>query len=203
MLFDVHKDGWIEVVTGPMFAGKTEELIRRMNRLKYAKKKYLVFKPAIDTRYGGQEVISHSGWNHEAINIHQAKEILDYVTNNTEAVVIDEVNFFNKNLEIVGVIEFLAGNGIRVIVGGLDMDFRGEPFDVMKELIARAEFVTKLTAICMICGAPATRSQRLVDEKPAAYDDPIIQVGAAESYEARCRHCHQVKNKPDFFTRKL
>lgn len=185
------KKGWIEVITGPMFAGKSEELIRRIKRLEYAHKKTLVFKPKIDNRYSENEIVSHSKIKTRSINIETAQDILKYVDRDTEAVVIDEVQFLDH--EIVHVVEDLANRGIRVIVAGLDRDFRGEPFQNMPELLALAEDVTKLTAICMRCGAPATRAQRLVNGEPASYDDPIIIVGASESYEPRCRHCHEVK----------
>ena len=185
------KKGWIEVITGPMFAGKSEELIRRIKRLEYAHKKTLVFKPKIDNRYSENKIVSHSKIKTRSINIETAQDILKYVDCDTEAVVIDEVQFLDH--EIVHVVEDLANRGIRVIVAGLDRDFRGEPFQNMPELLALAEDVTKLTAICMRCGAPATRTQRLVNGEPASYDDPIIIVGASESYEPRCRHCHEVK----------
>ena len=185
------KKGWIEVITGPMFAGKSEELIRRIKRLEYAHKKTLVFKPKIDNRYSENEIVSHSKIKTRSINIETAQDILKYVDCDTEAVVIDEVQFLDH--EIIHVVEELANRGIRVIVAGLDRDFRGEPFQNMPELLALAEDVTKLTAICMRCGAPATRTQRLVNGEPASYDDPIIIVGASESYEPRCRHCHEVK----------
>ena len=185
------KKGWIEVITGPMFAGKSEELIRRIKRLEYAHKKTLVFKPKIDNRYSENEIVSHSKIKTRSINIEKAEDILPYIEKDTEAVVIDEVQFLDH--KIVPLVEDLANRGIRVIVAGLDRDFRGEPFQNMPELLALAEDVTKLTAICMKCGAPATRTQRLVNHEPASYDDPIIIVGASESYEPRCRHCHEVK----------
>lgn len=185
------KKGWIEVITGPMFAGKSEELIRRIKRLEYAHKKTLVFKPKIDNRYSENEIVSHSKIKTRSINIETAQDILKYVDCDTEAVVIDEVQFLDH--EIIHVAEDLANRGIQVIVAGLDRDFRGEPFQNMPELLALAEDVTKLTAICMRCGAPATRTQRLVNGEPASYNDPIIIVGASESYEPRCRHCHEVK----------
>lgn len=194
MLFDVLRDGWIEVVCGPMFAGKTEELLRRVRRLDYAKKDYKVFKPAIDTRFAEAALISHDGTDTEAIVIEKAADILQHVDQNTEAIAIDEVQFLDA--QVVNVCEYLANNGVRVIVSGLDMDFKGEPFPIMAELLSISEFITKLTAICMVCGAPATRSQRLIDGKPAKYDDPVVLVGAAESYEARCRHCHKVEDHP-------
>jgi thymidine kinase len=190
------KDGWIEVIAGSMYAGKTEELVRRIRRIEYAKRSVLVFKPIIDNRYGTNEVISHDNTRIASININNASEILDYIKNPLPyAVAIDEVQFLNE--EVIHVCEKLADKGVRVIVAGLDKDFRGEPFGVMPELLARAEFVTKLDAICQLCGAPATRTQRLINGVPAKYTDPIIKVGAKEQYEARCRHCHIVIDIPN------
>lgn len=190
------KDGWIEVIAGSMFAGKTEELIRRIKRIEYAKKDVLVFKPSIDDRYSNNEVVSHNNGRTNSYNINNAKEIYNYIGSKLPyAVAIDEVQFLSK--EVIEVCEDLANHGVRVIVAGLDKDFRGEPFGVMPELLARAEFVTKLDAICQVCGAPATRTQRLINGVPAKYSDPIILVGAKEQYEARCRHCHVVLEKPN------
>lgn len=194
MMYHQYKPGYIEVITGCMFAGKTEELIRRINVLQYAKENILVFKPVIDNRYSETEVVSHAGSRTESHNVASALEILDFVDENTNVVAIDEVQFFDEN--IIKVCDYLALKGIRVMVAGLDMDFRGEPFGVIPKLMTTAEFVTKLTAVCTVCGGPATRTQRLVDDHPASYDDPIILVAASESYEARCRHDHVVINKP-------
>ncbi|PAB58315.1 thymidine kinase [Anaeromicrobium sediminis] len=182
--------GWIEVVVGPMYSGKSEELIRRTKRAKIAKQKVLVFKPAIDNRYSVDEVVSHSGQKNDAILIEKACEILGHVDMDTEVVAIDEVQFLDK--EVVNVARQLANKGLRVIAAGLDMDFRGEPFGPTPELLAIAEFVDKITAVCMICGDPAHRTQRLINGKPAGYDEPTILVGATESYEARCRLHHEV-----------
>lgn len=193
-MYYTGKDGWIEVICGSMFAGKTEELIRRIKRLQYAKKKILVFKPMIDDRYSIDEVVSHNGDRIQSISIKEAKEVLQYIDGTVDAVAIDEVQFFDSS--IVQILDYLADKGIRVIAAGLDRDFRGEPFGPMPELLTKAEFVSKLTAICNICGAPATRTQRLVNNQPASYNDPVVLVGASESYEPRCRHCHQVKDKP-------
>lgn len=193
-MYHEYKKGWIEVISGCMFAGKTEELIRRVRTLQYAKKNILVVKPSIDNRYSATEIASHSGYRVKSINVNSASEILHHVKQDTEVVAIDEVQFFDH--DIVDVCEYLADKGIRVMCAGLDRDFRGEPFGVMPELMTRAEFITKLSAVCVKCGAPATRTQRLVDGKPASYDDPIVLVGASEAYEARCRHCHEVLNKP-------
>ena len=191
-MYNQYRLGFLEVICGCMFAGKTEELIRRIKVLEFAKKKIIVFKPKIDNRYSDTQVVSHAGSSVESVVISEAKEILDYIKPDTEVVAIDEVQFFDE--DIIEICDMLAFQGKRVMVAGLDTDFRGEPFSVMPQLITRAEFVTKLTAVCVQCGAPATRTQRLVDGKPANYDDPIIMVGAAESYEAVCRHCHVVGN---------
>lgn len=193
-MYNTFKDGWIEVISGCMFAGKTEELIRRIKTLQYAKKNILVIKPSIDNRYSIDEIASHSGYRVKSINADKATEILKYVNEKTQVVAIDECQFFDK--ELIGVCEYLADKGIRVMCAGLDEDFRGEPFGIMPELLVRAEFVTKLTAVCNVCGAPATRTQRLVNGVPADYNDPIVLVGAKEHYEPRCRHCHVVPNKP-------
>ena len=196
-MYHQYREGWIEVISGCMFAGKTEELIRRINVLSYAKKNIIVFKPKIDNRYSDSEIVSHSGAKVPCLVVEKAQDILKKIEADTEVVAIDEVQFFDK--DIVEVCEYLADKGIRVMVAGLDKDFRGESFGVMPELLTRAEFVTKLTAVCAKCGAPATRTQRLVNGKPAGFEDPIVMVGADESYEPRCRHCHQVPNKPHKF----
>ena len=183
--------GYIEVVIGPMYSGKSEELIRRLKRAKIAKQNVIVFKPGIDDRYSKDDVVSHSGYAINAVAIQKSSQIYDYIQNDTQVVGIDEVQFFDD--EIVDIAIDLANKGIRVIAAGLDMDFKGEPFWPTPRLLAVAEFVDKIQAICSVCGQPATRSQRLIDGKPAKYDAPIIQVGAVESYEARCRKCHVVK----------
>lgn len=186
----VDKKGWVEVITGPMFAGKTEELIRRVKRMEFAKKHYLIFKPAIDNRYSKDEVVSHNKKSMGAISISHGSDIKRYLKKDTQAIVIDEVQFFDDSL--VKYVQELAGKGLRVICAGLDTDFRGEPFGIVGPLMAVAEQVTKLTAICSECGTEATRTQRIIDGKPAYYDDPTILVGANDSYEARCRCCHEV-----------
>lgn len=194
-MYQHYKEGWIEVISGCMFAGKTEELIRRIKVLQYAKKKIVVFKPAIDNRFDNEMVVSHAGTKVDSFAIKQAREIFNFIDEDVEIIAIDEVQFFDD--EVVEICEFLADQGKRVMVAGLDMDFRGVPFGIMPKLFTMAEFVTKLTAVCMTCGAPATRTQRLVNGEPASFVDPIILVGAAEKYEARCRHCHEVKGKPN------
>ena len=183
--------GYIEVVVGPMYSGKSEELIRRLKRAKIAKQNIVVFKPHIDDRYSKSDVVSHSGDSIEAIPIEKSSDIYKIIDKDVQVVGIDEVQFFDE--EIVDVAIDLANKGVRVIAAGLDMDFKGEPFGPTPKLLAIAEFVDKIQAICSVCGQPATRSQRLIDGRPARYDDPIIQVGAVESYEARCRKCHVVK----------
>jgi len=189
-----RKCGSIECICGGMFSGKSEELIRRVRRAAYGKQKVQVFKPMIDNRYDVDSVVSHDGKSIEARPIEWSKDILNLVEEDTDVVAIDEIQFFDDS--IVTVVKILADRGKRVIFAGLDMDFRGEPFHPVPELMAIAESVTKLNAICVICGNPASRTQRLIDGKPAAYTDPVIMVGAAESYEARCRDCHEVPGKP-------
>lgn len=191
----MYRPGYIEVISGCMFAGKTEELIRRIKTLEFAKKNVLVFKPAIDNRYSNTKVVSHAGSSVESIVVPDARSILDFVKDDTDVIAIDEIQFFDEDVLLV--CDYLAKKGKRVMCAGLDTDFRAEPFGVMPRLITDAEFVTKLTAVCMKCGAPATRTQRLVNGRPAQYTDPIIMVGAAEAYEARCRHCHEVVGKPE------
>jgi len=185
-----HHTGSIEVVCGSMFSGKTEELIRRLVRATIAKQKVQVFKPAVDVRYAAEKVTSHTGANFDAIPVEMATDIHERVEDDTTVVAMDEVQFFDS--EIVDVSQKLAERGVRVIVAGLDMDFRGEPFGPIPTLMSTAEKVDKLHAICMTCGHEASRTQRLVNGKPARYDDPVVIVGASELYEARCREHHQV-----------
>ena len=185
-----HHTGSIEVVCGSMFSGKTEELIRRLVRATIAKQKVQVFKPAIDVRYAAEKVTSHAGADYGAIPVENAADIRKRVEKNTTVVAIDEAQFFDP--EVVGVAQELAEHNVRVIVAGLDMDFRGEPFGPMPTFMSKAEKVDKLHAICMTCGNEASRTQRLVNGKPARYDDPVVIVGASELYEARCRKHHQV-----------
>ncbi len=189
-----HHTGSIEVVTGSMFSGKTDELIRRLRRATIARQKVQVFKPAIDNRYAVEKVTSHAGNDYHAIPIQRAAEILSRLEAGTTVVAIDEAQFFDS--EVIAIAQQLAGRDVRVIVAGLDTDFRGEPFGPMPVLMAIAEKVDKLQAICMICGEPASRTQRLVNGSPARYDDPVVIVGAAEMYEARCRSHHEVPGSP-------
>ncbi len=186
-----HHNGSVEVICGSMFCGKTEELIRRLRRAEIAKQKVQVFKPAIDKRYdSGQKVTSHAGMAFDALPVEKAADILAHLDSDTTVVGIDEAQFLDDG--VVAISQQLADKGIRVIVAGLDTDFRGEPFGSIPTLMAIAEQVDKLQAICMVCGEPASRTQRLVNDKPARYEDPIVIVGASEMYEARCRNHHQV-----------
>jgi len=186
-------EGWIEVICGGMFSGKSEELIRRVKRAQIARQRVQVFYHALDTRYGPERVSSHSGVELQAVPVREPDDILWALQADTQVVAIDEAQFFPMGL--VTLCNRLADEGRRVIVAGLDMDFRGEPFGPMPELLAMAEEVTKLRAICVVCGAPASRTQRLLNGEPAAFEDPIIQVGASENYEARCRACHRVPRR--------
>jgi thymidine kinase len=196
----ITKSGWIEVVTGSMFSGKTEELLRRLRRAEIAGQEAAVFSPAVDDRYGTTTVGSHAGRTWEATVVggdgagEAAREIPERLAAREEradVVAVDEGNFFGSAL--VDVCESLADEGRRVVVCGLDTTFRGEPFPPMPHLMAVAEYVEKLQAICSVCGEPATRTQRLVDGDPAHADDPTVLVGAEETYEARCRNCHTLR----------
>jgi len=185
-----HTHGSIEVICGSMFSGKTDELIRRLVRATIAKQKVQVFKPAIDIRYAVEKVTSHTGSDFDAVPVQKAAEIREKLEADTTVVGIDEAQFLDT--EVVQVAQELASKGIRVLVAGLDMNFKGEPFGPMPVLMSLAEDVSKLHAICMVCGDEASRSQRLVNGQPARYDDPIVIVGASEMYEARCRKHHEV-----------
>lgn len=187
------QQGHIELVCGSMFSGKSEELIRRVRRAQIAKQTVMVFTNAIDIRYGSATIASHSGANLDARPIKRAADIWEHWNENVNVVAIDEAQFFDW--EIADVVAQLAQRGVRVIIAGLDTDFRGEPFGPMPILMAQAEQVDKLNAICMVCGGMASRTQRLVNGEPAAYDDPLVVVGANEMYEARCRHHHQVPRR--------
>jgi thymidine kinase len=189
-----HHSGAIEVITGSMFSGKTDELIRRLRRATIARQKVQVFKPVIDNRYAVEQVTSHAGSAYQAFPIVAAEDIFSNLDEETTVVAVDEAQFFDDG--IISVCQELADQGLRVIVAGLDTDFRGEPFGPMPVLMAKAENVDKLHAICMVCGEAASRTQRLVNGNPAYYDDPVVIVGASELYEARCRKHHQVpRNK--------
>jgi thymidine kinase len=187
--------GRIEVICGGMFSGKSEELIRRVRRAEIARQRVQVFKPALDDRYHRRQVASHDGARVEAVALRESREILEHLARDTSVVAVDEAQFLDAG--VVEVAETLAGRGVRVIIAGLDMDFRGEPFGAMPRLLALADTVDKLQAICMICGGPAGRTQRLVNGRPAQYSDPVIMIGAQEAYEARCREHHVVPGRPE------
>ncbi len=189
-MYQRYDGGWIELICGSMFSGKTEELIRRLVRAEIARQKVQVFKPALDDRYASDKISSHHGSYYEAIVVSNAAGIAGLVKDDTDIVAIDEVQFFDW--AIAELCDKLADEGRRVILAGLDLDFRGEPFGPMPLIMAQAEAVDKLQAICVVCGAPASRTQRLIDGRPAHYDNPVIMVGASEVYEARCRRHHEV-----------
>ncbi len=195
------RPGWLEVITGVMFSGKSEELIRRVRRAVIAKKRVQVFKSHIDDRYSVLTVSTHDGLSVEAVPVDSSAEIMRQVNPDTAVVAVDEAQFLDSG--IVEVCTAFADRGIRVIVAGTDTDFRGEPFGVMPALMAVAEVVDKLYAICVQCGDPACRNQRLIDGRPARYDSPTIMVGGSETYEARCRHCHAVPRIDEDQTRLL
>ena len=197
-MYLMKQSGWVEVICGSMFSGKSEELIRRVRRAQFAKQTIAVFKPRIDNRYSEQSVVSHNGSSFIATPISHSVEILHHIEPDIEIIAIDEVQFFDEG--IVRVIQQLADSGHRVIAAGLDQDFRGEPFGQMPAIMAIAEQVTKLQAVCTVCGSPSSRTQRLIDGRPASYHDPVILVGASEAYEPRCRHHHEV---PKTVTRSL
>jgi thymidine kinase len=185
------RPGRIEIVAGVMFSGKSEELIRRVRRAMIARKKVQVFKSHLDERYQGlYAVSSHDGRSVEAIPIDSSIQIAQQLNNLADVIAIDEAQFLDAG--IVPLVRSFATRGLRVIIAGTDTDFRGEPFGAMPQLMADAELVDKLHAICVVCGGPASRNQRIIDGRPAGYDSPTIMVGGRESYEARCRHCHQV-----------
>jgi thymidine kinase len=183
-MFVHQRQGSLEVICGPMFSGKSEELIRRIKRAIIGKQRVQVFKPALDDRYDASAIASHSQRKHDAIAVKDTTELLRHLDPEAQVVALDEVQFMDEGL--IPIIEDLASRGIRIIAGGLDQDSNGEPFGIMPILLAKAEYVTKLQAICMVCGALAGRTQRMV------HTGGQVLVGAAEAYEARCRHCHEV-----------
>ncbi len=184
--------GQIVVICGSMFAGKSEELIRRARRALYAKKRVQVFKPAIDNRYDEAMVVTHMGVKHEAVPVSTVEQLKRKISSDTQVVLIEEVQFFDTS--IVPLAVQLADRGVEVILAGLDQDFRREPFGPMPSLLAIADEVVKLRAICMKCGAPASHTYRAIDGRPAHRDDPIILIGATEAYEARCRNCFEIRS---------
>ena len=190
-MFHGTRPGWIEVIAGVMFSGKSEELIRRVRRAVIARKRVQVFKSHLDARYVGlYSVTSHDGVTVEAAPVDSAEEVFRGSRPDVEVVAVDEVQFLDDG--IVPVANALANRGVRVILAGTDVDFRGLPFGAMPTLMSIAEVVDKLHAICVVCGGPASRNQRLLNGRPAPWDSPTIMVGGRESYEARCRHCHRV-----------
>jgi len=193
-MYVMKQSGWLEIICGSMFSGKSEELIRRVRRATFAKQEVKVFKPVIDNRYSEESVVSHNGTAIICKPISKSEEIFEHITEKTDVIAVDEVQFFDK--DIADVLTLLANQGYRVIAAGLDQDFRGEPFSIVPKLMSLAELVTKLQAVCSVCGSPASRTQRLINGQPASYDDPIILVGASESYEPRCRHHHEVPGAP-------
>lgn len=191
IVFHGTRPGWIEVIAGVMFSGKSEELIRRVRRAVIARRQVQVFKSHLDARYAGlYSVSTHDGGTVEAEPVDASEEVMHRWRPETEVVAVDEVQFLDDGL--VTVANTLADRGVRVILAGIDMDFRGMPFGPMPTLLAIAEIVDKLQAICVVCGGPASRNQRLVNGNPALWDSPTIMVGGRETYEARCRHCHKV-----------
>lgn len=178
----IGRPGWLEVITGSMFSGKSEELIRRLRRAQIARQKVQIFKPAIDTRYSRGEIVSHSEMKIPSVNVATARDLAAQVAPDTEVVGVDEGQFFDA--ELPAVCTRLANEGKRVIVAGLDTDYLGKPFEPMPQLLAIAEYITKTLAICMVCGGPANHTQRLVASKER------VLVGASGTYEARCRHCY-------------
>lgn len=190
------REGWIEVITGVMFSGKSEELMRRVRRAIIARRSVQVFKSHLDDRYSGmRHVSSHDGERVEAHPVSRSRDVAELVRPGTDVIAVDEVQFMDSG--IVRVANALADEGRRVILAGTDMDFRGRPFGPLGELLAIAERIDKLHAICVVCGELATRNQRLIGGRPAAAEGPTIQVGGPESYEARCRRCHEVPSAAD------
>jgi thymidine kinase len=183
-----QRGGWLEVICGPMFSGKSEEMIRRLRRAEIAGQRVVIFKPRIDDRYDASDVVSHAGARMRAVAVTSVAEVLSR-SNGFDVIGIDEVQFFEASI-VAAALE-LADRGTRVVASGLDRDFRRLPFGPMPELLSHAEFVDKLQAVCHRCGGPATTTQRLVDGRPAPYSGETVLVGAAEQYEARCRDCHE------------
>lgn len=185
------RPGSLIVVCGSMYAGKSEELIRRARRALYARKRVQVFKPSIDRRYDESMVVSHMGVRHEAVPVSGVAELRARLDPEAEVVLIEEVQFFDPG--VVDVCVELADRGVEVVAAGLDQDFRRRPFGPMPALLCAADEVVKLRAICMVCGAPASHTQRIIEGRPAHVDDPVVLIGATEAYEARCRRCHRLR----------
>lgn len=200
-MYEKKQAGWMELICGSMFSGKSEELIRRVRRTQFARQNTVVFKPALDNRYAEEAVVSHNGTSVWAKPVSKSTDIFKHLDEDLDVIAIDEVQFFDN--EIVDVAQHLADSGYRVILAGLDLDFRGEPFGPVPHLATLSESVTKLQAVCAVCGSPASRTQRLINEKPANYHEPVILVGASEAYEPRCRHHHEVPGKDSKFDQAL
>jgi thymidine kinase len=195
-MYHASRAGSIEVIAGVMFSGKSEELIRRVRRAVIARKRVHVFTSHLDSRYGGTHLVSsHTGLEIDAVPVNSAAEICRLIAPDAEVVAIDEVQFLGDG--ILDVVTTLADRGMRVILAGTDTDFRGQPFGRMGELMAIAETVDKLQAICVVCGDLASRNQRLIEGRPARWDSPTIMIGGSETYEARCRRCHRVPRRDE------
>lgn len=192
-MYEKRSGGWVEVICGSMFSGKSEELIRRIRWAQLAKQQVLVFKPEIDKRFSEKAIASHNGTMFSANAVAHSSDIQKFDKQDATVIAIDEAQFFDEG--IIKVVTELADNGYRVMIAGLDQDFKGEPFKPIPDLMAIAEQITKLQAVCTTCGAPASRTQRLINGEPANYNDPIVLIGASEKYEARCRQHHEVPNK--------
>lgn len=190
MNYVIGKKGTLEMVVGPMFSGKTEEVINLAKKMDFANRNYQIFKPMIDTRYNPNEIVSHNKSHLPCIRIQHGEDIKKHLKPETEAIIIDEAQFFEENF--YRTILKLIDLGYRIIISGLDTDFRGEPFKTIANLLSIADKVSKLTAICSCCKSPATMTQRIINGKPAYYNDPLILIGERDSYEPRCRDCHKV-----------
>lgn len=190
-MYRIRDSGWLEVISGPMYSSKTTELIHRIEKVKIANQDYKIFKPEIDDRYSENKISTHSGIELKAIPVEKAEDILEYVYEELDVVAIDECQFYDDKLPEI--IDRLLDKHIRVIVTGLDMDFRGKPFELTSILLAKAEFITKLNGVCNICGELGTKTQRYVNGEPAHVNDPTIVVGGTENYSCVCRQHHRVK----------
>ncbi len=188
-----YKNGWIEVICGSMYAGKSTELLRRIELLEHSNFNYQVFKPKQDNRYGENVIANHNGITHNAISVSDWKELEANLKTSSDFIIIDEIQLFNK--DIIPFLSDLARKGKNVIVAGLTLDFRGNPFETTMQLLARSEFIKKLESICKRCNAPASRSQRTIKGMPSSANDQTIVIGSDDLYEPVCRSCHEV---PDY-----
>jgi thymidine kinase len=190
----LKRNGTLTVVCGSMYAGKSEELIRLARRALFAKRKVQVFKPFIDTRYHETMVVTHMGVKHEAVAVRSVADLAAAIEPKTDLVCVEEAQFFDR--ELVDLAVCLTDEGVDVVVAGLDQDFRRRPFGPMPELLIAADEVLKLRAICMKCGEPASHTYRMIDGKPAHWNDPVVLIGATEAYEARCHRCFEIRGAP-------